>query len=161
MKLTPRYSAPKLIVGLLLPAVLSICTMHAAEVRLSDLPKKIGQGELDNQGREDREYTIITKTGTTYRDRGLIFTPDKVQLSSALMIPLGELAKIHIKHHKEWSDAIAAPGLAMCGDGDSLFTPPVIPLLAMLVVTAATAPVTISVEAVKRLLPAKVIKVKP
>jgi hypothetical protein len=88
MKLTPKYNASKLIIGLLMPAVLSICTMHAAEVRLSDLPKKIGQGKLDNQDREDREYTIITKTGTIYRDRGLIFTPDKIQLSSGLMIPL-------------------------------------------------------------------------
>jgi hypothetical protein len=114
---------------------------NAAEVRLSDLPKKIGQGKRDDQGIEDREYTIITKTGTAYRDRGLVFTPDKIELSSGLMIPLGELAKIRVKHHKEWSYAIAGPALAICGDGE------ILPVL--LVVTAATAPVTISVEAIR------------
>jgi hypothetical protein len=162
MKLTNRHNASKLIVRLLLPAVLSICTMHAAEVRLSDLPKKIGQGKLDNRDREDREYTVITKTGAIYRDRRLIFSPVNVELSSGPIIPLGELAKIRVKHHKEWLYAIGAPGLAMCGNGDILLTPLAIPLVPfLLVVTAATAPVTISVEAVKRLLPGKVIKVRP
>jgi hypothetical protein len=137
--------------------------MHAADtVRLSDLPERIGQGKLDNQGREDREYTIITKAGTTYRSRHVMFIAGKIELSSGLMIPIGDLAQIRVKHHKEWSYAIAAPGLAMCGDGEIFLTPLAIPLIpALLVVTAVTAPVTISVEGVKRLLPAKVITVKP
>lgn len=163
MKLIPRSNALKLAAGLLLPAVLLTSPVHAADtVPLFALSTKIGHGKLGNQGQEDREYTLITKAGTTYRSRGLTVGRDTVELSPGLKIPLGDVAEIKIKHRLEWQSAIEAPASAIVGEAYIFPTPVGLVLVpVLLAVTAVGAPVTIAMEGIKRLLPAKVITVQP
>ena len=144
--------------------IASVSTIHAADaVGRSDLGKAVGQGKLDSEDREDREYTLITRNGTAYRSRHLVFLgSDKILVSTGVLVPFGDVAKIQIKHHKEWGEAIGQPARVLPAGEDLIFSPLLIPWLAgALLITGATAPVTVAAEGIRRLLPAKVITVKP
>ena len=140
-----------------MPAILSTSTLFAADaVQWDDLQKQV-------KGR-DNTYTVVTKSGGTYKGRDLIFGPTDVKFAdSGPSIARDQVTEIWIRHDKRWAETIGAPADAILPhDGELLLTPLVIPLIpVMLGITAASAPVTLAIEGIRRLLPATVIKVAP
>ena len=147
----------KQLVALVLAPILAISSAQAADaVRWEDLPKKIGTGNA-------REYTIVTKDGNTQKGLALDFSPKGVRLNlAAPVIPWDEVAEIRVHHHQRMSDAAAAPAARVFRDVQESWLLFFWALFPALVVTyGATAPPAIAVEAVRRMLPDKVIKVAP
>ena len=155
--------------GLLL--TLSCAMAQAGEdVKWSDLPQRIGHGKMRSDGREDRQYRVITKTGQTYNGNQLTFWPESVVVgSNPAAIPREQVAEIRIRRDKRLTDALMAPASAIvCGisgpcDGEWIFHP--LEMLTAItigpVVWVATAPVVLPIEGIRRLLPDKVFKVAP
>jgi len=150
----------------------SFSTVQASgDVRWTDLPKKIGRGKVRSDGREDRQYRVVTKDGLVHAGHKLIFSPNGVRLSdSSATIQREQVAEITVHRDARLRDALVAPGSALftLGVGHdeywlfswrALLLPVLIP--ATLVVMAAAAPVVLPVHAVKRHLPDKVIRVAP
>lgn len=72
-------AASRITAGLLLPALLSLSTIHAAEIiAWSDVAGLIGQ--------QDADYTVVTKNGVTLRDRRLIYSPLGVFLADSRLV---------------------------------------------------------------------------
>jgi hypothetical protein len=151
-------------------SVLSFSTAQAAEgVRWVDLPKKIGRGKIRSDDREDRQYRVVTKDGLTQVGHKLIFSPTDVRLTdSGPSIPREQVVEIRIHRDRRISDALLAPGsavfLAAVGKDEYwifswrvLLVPVLVPVT--LGVVAAAAPVSLSVEAIRRRLPDKVVRV--
>jgi hypothetical protein len=141
---------------LLLPAIFSVSTLQAAEmIAWSDLPREVGS--------QDREYSVVTRAGDTFRGRSLVFSPLGVRVTeSGPWIPRGQVTEVRIPRYRLWKDALSAPagilaGAAIFPNAAAL----AIVAIPMVGITAASAPVVVVVEGVKRLLPAKVIKVAP
>jgi hypothetical protein len=167
MKHTRRPAILRVAVSLLLPAILS-STLHAAKaVPWDDLPKKVGKGKLLPDGREDREYTIVTKTGETLRGRTPIFGPSGVNFSAeGPTIPREQVAAIRIRHHISWGaifePAVFAAGMLACQAWLGSSYPEVWLLTPVaLAVAVVGPPVQAVIESGRRLVPAKVIKVAP
>jgi hypothetical protein len=161
--------------SVLVPAMLSLSTAQAADaVQWIDLPKKIGKGKMRTDGREDRQYRVVTKDGQIYAGYRLLFGPASVRLSdSGPQIPREKVTEIQIHRDGRLRDALFAPGgeamalilKPVCG-GDLDYCLPLllfVPLLApvALGVSAAAAPIVLPIQGIKRLLPDKVIKVAP
>lgn len=165
MKPNARHFASRITAGFLVPAILSMPLAQAAEgVAWTDLPKQIGKGKLRSDGREDRDYHVVTKAGVTYSGHQLLFGPDEVRLNEAgPAIPREQVTEIRYRSNERVSDALVAPaGAFVSGDPSIVFGPLgliVMPILAG--VTAAAAPVVLSVQGVKWLLPDTVVKVAP
>jgi hypothetical protein len=153
-------------------SVLSFSTAQAAEgVRWVDLPKKIGRGKIRWDDREDRQYRVVTKDGLTHVGRPIIFSPNDVWLGeSGPTMPREQVVEIRIHRDALLSDALLAPGRALFssvdgggGGGYDFGIGPWELLLLPVVygVVGAAAPVTLSVEAIRRRLPDKVVRVAP
>jgi hypothetical protein len=70
------------IVGLLVPALLSLSTAWAADsVPWADLAKAIGHGKMRSDDREDREYRVVTKAGISYVGQRLFIGPNGVSFA--------------------------------------------------------------------------------
>jgi hypothetical protein len=150
-------AASKIAAGLLLPAMLSLGTARAAETRTwPELPDKIG-----NQG---ADYSVVTKTRENFRGRQLAFNPLRVFVAGPDSIVAQEqVAEIHIRHHESWKEVIVAPAAHMIASAPSMISPVGIWFLvpAGAGVTVVTAPFTLAIEGLRRLLPAKVIQLAP
>jgi hypothetical protein len=146
----------KQLIALVLTPILAISSAQAADaVRWVDLPKKIGTGKA-------REYTVTTRDGNTKKGTTLAITPTGIQLGdSSPIISREEVAQVRVHHHQHILDAAGAPTESAFADSGEgwLISPVMIPF--MCVVYAATAPPAMAVEAVRRMLPDKVIKVAP
>jgi hypothetical protein len=155
----------KLIAGLLVPAILSFA---ADLVQWSDLPQKIGHGKMRSDGREDREYRVVTKDGMIHKGYTLILRQREVQVGAAgLPIPREQVTEIRIHRNRLLWDALIAPSSAvldpMCSSDSYCFPGPwtVLLLPVALGADAAAAPFILPMEAIKRLLPDKVFRVAP
>ena len=68
--------------ALLVPAMMSLSMAQAAEpVQWTDLPKKIGRGKMRSDGREDRQYRVVTKDGMVHAGYVLTFSATDVKVS--------------------------------------------------------------------------------
>ncbi|HXP85010.1 MAG TPA: hypothetical protein VN841_09835 [Bryobacteraceae bacterium] len=164
-----RRSALQIVASLLLPAILS-STLHASEtIPWPDLPEKIGQGKLLSNlkaDKEDREYTIVTKTGDAYRGRMLFFGPAGVSLTDPVRsVERERVAEIRFRHHASWGATFAPIRFAaeLVGATATGYLPPVMWLVTPIVMGGAVAatPVVAVMEGGRLLAPAKVFKVKP
>lgn len=152
-------------------SVLSMSTAQAAEgVRWVDLPKKIGRSKMRSDGREDREYRVVTKDGLVHVGHRLTFSPTGVRPTDpGPAIPREQVVEIRIRRDGRLKDALLAPGAVLFSGLDSdhpllfigtfLLAPVLLPVA--LGVTAAAAPVVLPVEGIRRLLPDKVVRVVP
>jgi hypothetical protein len=170
MKANKRCFPSRVTALSLVLALLSFSSAQAAEAaRWVDLPKKIGRGKMRWDHREDRQYRVVTKDGQTHVGRKLIFSPTDVRLwESGASIPREQVVEIRMHRDALLSDALLAPARALfSGSGggggyDWGFDPWQLQLLPVaLAVVAAAAPLVLPVEAVKRRLPDKVIRVAP
>lgn len=164
MKRNSKSAASRVVAGLLLPAILSMSAMQAAEaVTWPDLPRKIGRGKLLPDMQEDRQYSIKTKSGKIHRGRKLIFSPVSVSFAdSGASIPREQVTEIRIHHHGSWTAASFVPADKMVGDGSVFLTPLVFPLIPLLIgVTLAAVPFAVATEGVRRLLPSKTVQIAP
>jgi hypothetical protein len=152
---------------LLVPAMLSLSTAHAAEpVQWNDLPQKLGRGKMRSDGREDRQYRVVTKDGVIHTGYALAFSARDVKVSpSEPAIPREQVTEIRIhRRHGPVSDALMAPaGKIFDNDDVGVFFSPLVLLFIPVAIgiTAVTAPIVLPIEGIKRLLPDKVIKVAP
>ncbi len=149
-------AASRIAAGLLLPAMLSLFTLHAETVKWSELPGMTNQ--------QDAGYSVVTKTGHTFRGRQLVFNPLGVFVAgSGSFISQEKVAAIRIRHHGSWKEALFTPAaIFLVGTASMLDRVAIVLLLPVCVgVTAATAPFTLATEGVRRLLPARVIKIAP
>ncbi|HEV8040423.1 MAG TPA: hypothetical protein VGP62_16260 [Bryobacteraceae bacterium] len=149
------------IAGLL---VLSLSMAHTAElVQWIDLPKKVGHGKMRSDGREDRQYRVVTKDAVIHAGYELVFSPRGVNVVSGPFIPREEVTEIRIHRDGRFSDALWAPGGAiasgLCRNDDLGFCLVLLGLPVDFGVSLAAAPITLPIEGIKRLLPDKVIKV--
>jgi hypothetical protein len=156
----------RLVAALLVPAMLSLSMAQAAEpVQWNDLPKKIGRGKMRSDGREDRQYRVVTKDGLVHTGYALTFSPVGVKVSlSEPSIPREQVAEIRIHRNGQLSDALDAPAVRVlepiCRNDDLGFC--VLPLIPLAIgIMAASAPIVLPIQGIKRLLPDKVIKVAP
>ena len=144
----------KQLVALVLTPILVISSAQAADaVRWEDLPKKIGNGKA-------REYTIVTKDGNTRKGQRLNFFPKVVSLDYKSYIPREDIAEFRIHHHQEMSEAALGPCGKLFGPIEWVVYIPPMALVMGATCIAMEPPATV-VEAVRRLLPDKVIKVAP
>jgi hypothetical protein len=149
--------------------VLSLSMAQAAEsVQWNDLPKKIGHGRMRSDGRENRQYRVVTREGVIHAGYELIFSPIGVKISpSGPLIPREQVMEIRIHRDGRFSDALWAPGgvivNGLCGNDDLgfCFLDPFV-LLSLPVdfgLSLAAAPITLPIEGIKHLWPDKVVKV--
>lgn len=176
--LVPTYAGlamkthSRLIALLLVLMLLSLSSTRAAEsVRWTDLPKKIGRGKMRADGREGRQYRVVTKDGLSHVGYKLMFGPNNVRLTdSGPSIPREQVAEIRIHRDGRLADALRAPGSALAsgliGSDEAwlvswkvLLLPVLIPVA--LGADAAAVPVVIPIHAIQRHLPDKVIRVAP
>lgn len=156
----------------LLTMMLSLSTLQAREpVTWNDLGKKIGHGRMRPDNREDREYRVITKDGAMHVGRPLYIQASGIRLGEAgLIIPREQVAEIRIHCDRRWRDALLTPGgvfFSFFVGSDEywilswrvLLLPALLP--ATVGVVAASAPVALPVEAIRRRLPDKVVRVAP
>jgi len=151
--------------------LLSLSTAWAADpVPWADLVKTIGHGKMRSDGREDREYRVVTKAGSGYVGHQIYIGPNGLSFApSGAIIPREQVAEIRIHRDARLSDALLSPGGkvfdSLCSGGDSycFLVSPIVFLLipAAIGITAAAAPFVLPIEGVKRLLPDRVIKVTP
>jgi len=132
----------------MVPVLLSLSTAQAAKpIQWKDLGKKIGHGRLGTDGREDREYRVMTKDGAMHADRRLHVFSTGIQLGEAgPMVSRDQVVEIRIHHHRPGLDILLAPAEALFsgvgeGDGSGYDFGPVDPWLLMLV------PVALGVDA--------------
>jgi hypothetical protein len=117
----------------------------------------------------DLEYSIVTKTGETYRGQWLIFSPwgTASVTDSGPSFSGEEVAEVRIRHHLPWGEAFALPVVKLVdeidGSEERLLPSPVVYLFApvLIGVGVATAPVVAVVEGIRRMRPARVIKIVP
>jgi hypothetical protein len=158
----------KLIAGLLMPAMLSLA---AEPVQWSDLPKKIGHGKMRSDGREDREYRVVTKDGAIHKGHAFIFSSVGVKVeASGPFIPREQVAEIRIHRDRKLRDALIAPTsliltpIVGSDDGFQLLItwPLLIPGIPLAFgVNAAAIPLILPTEGIRRLLPDEVFEVAP
>jgi len=152
--------------ALLLPAILSVSTLQAAEtVAWADLPKKVGAQ------RGDRDFTVTTNTGESYHSRTHLFSFSGVSLAEPdRSVPRDQIAEIRIHHRVPWKDAFLTAPAVVCvplflglSADDTAARVVTLVLLApvALGVGLAAAPFVAVIEGGQRLAPAKVIKVAP
>ena len=168
MKIAAKRVISRINVGLLISTTLSLTTAVARDaVPWTDLPKKIGHGKMRTDEREDRQYRVVMKDGSTHFGYKIIFSSNGVRLdTSGPELPRDQIVEIGIHRDGLLTDEIFTPARkfmpAARDDYDIrplLLMPVLLPFL--LGVTAATAPVVLPIQGVKRLLPDKVIKVAP
>ncbi len=174
MTRNPRLTAFRLVAGALLPAILSVSTLQAAEtVRWAELPSKLWHDKPPYGVTADREYSIVTKTGEIYRGRKLVFSPWNTAsvTDSGPSFSGEEVAEVRIRHHLPWGEAIALPVFKVVfkvvdeidGSEERLLPSPAVYLSVpvLIGVGVATAPVVAVVEGIRRMRPARVIKIVP
>jgi len=155
MNTTTFRRTSRIVAGCLLPAILSMSTAQAAQlVAWKDLRAKVGTDI-------HHEYRVITKTGARFGPGNIEITAEGINLSTGDTVPRAQVAEIRIHHVKKWSDAMAAPGVAMVESSGENIELAVFLLPVLIITTIAAVPVTLSVEGIRRLLPDKVIKVAP
>lgn len=154
-----RIVAPLMASMLLLSSV-----VEAADVRWEDLPKKLGRSKVRSDGRGDPVYRVVTKDGGIAVGYELILSPDGIQLaSSRSRIPREDVTEIQIHRDGILLDALLAPNNKLFGEEHLLllFNPWSLALLPVFTGTfCLSALVVLPVQAVKRLLPDKVIRMK-
>jgi hypothetical protein len=154
----------RIVAGLL---VFSLSMAQAAElVQWNDLPKKIGHGKMRSDGREDRQYRVVTREGVIHAGYELIFSPIGVKISpSGPLIPREQVTEIRIHRDGGFSDALWAPGgvigSGLCRNDDLGFCLVLLGRPVDFAVSLAAAPITLPIEGIRHLLPDKVIKVTP
>jgi hypothetical protein len=165
-----KTNKPRITAALLVPAMLSLSMAQAAQpVPWDDLPKNIGRGKMRSDGREDRQYRVVTKDGLVHAGYALTFSPVGVKVSPLEpSIPREQVREIRIHRDQLLSDALKAPAARvfdpLCHSEVSCFIlgPFVLPLIPVAIgITAGAAPIVLPIEGIKRLLPDKVIKVAP
>ncbi len=121
---------------------------------------------------QDTDYTVVTKNGVTLRDRRLIYSPLGLFLAdSGSFVRREQVVEIRVSRHREsFAHAFFAPGGKMLHAIDppsgqdwyiptyAVFFLPVL-LPAVLAIDATAAPFTLPAEGVRRLRPARVIRV--
>jgi hypothetical protein len=158
------------ITSLLVPAILSLSTASAADpVLWTELAKTVGHGKMRSDGREDREYRVVTRAGIGYVGHQIYVGPHAVSLGPAgPVVPREQVAEIRIHRDALLWDSLTTPGGKVfdpiCSGGDFCFL--VSPIVFLLIpvaigITAAAAPFVLPIEGLKRLLPDRVIKVTP
>jgi hypothetical protein len=145
--------------------VLSLSMAQAAEsVQWNDLPKKIGRAKMRSDGRENRQYRVVTREGVIHAGYELIFSPSGVKICpSGPLIPREQVTEIRIHRDGRFSDALWAPGGAIAKglcQGDDFGFCFVLGLPIDLGLSLAAAPITLPIEGIKHLLSDKVIKVQ-
>jgi len=159
------------IAGWLVPAILSLSAAHAANTILwDDVPKKLGHGKMRSDGREDRQYLVVTKDGQAHVGYKLIFRANEITLGDGgQSYSRDQVKEIHIRHDGRWSDALLAPASApfrndQTGIGAAIWlcTPlALIGVPVLLGITAAAAPIVLSIHVIKKTLPDRVIQIAP
>jgi hypothetical protein len=168
MKTTKQRFVSRTIAGLLLPAMLSLSTVQAADaVQWNDLPKKIG-GKMRTDNPDRHQYWVVTKDGQMYAGSALFFGPRSVGFTeSGPAILREQVTEIRIHRYGSLLEALFRPAASITeggGGGEYGFGDPFDLLLlvfAGLTITAVAAPIVLPIEGVKRLLPDRVIKVAP
>src|SRR5208282_1016819 len=110
MTRNPRLTAFRLVAGALLPAILSVSTLQAAETaRWAELPSRICKLQTDCP--EDREYSITTKDGQTFRGQELGFdrTGGVRVKRVGPSIPGAQVAEVRTRHRMPWIAALLLP----------------------------------------------------
>jgi hypothetical protein len=117
MKNSTRTFTLKAIAGLLVPVTLSCSIAQAAEtVPWNDLPEKIGKGKMRTDGREDRQYRVVTTAGVTHSGYNLAFTPGDVKVTPPdVTIPREQVKEIRIARDPRLRDALFTPGVVAGG----------------------------------------------
>ncbi len=113
---------------------------------------------------QDAGYSVVTKTGHTFLGRQLVFNPLGVFVAGpGSFISREQVAAIRISHHRSWKGAVFTPAaIIFVSAGSALDRVAIVLLLPVCVgVTAATAPFSLATEGVRRLRPARVIKIAP
>jgi hypothetical protein len=156
--------------------MLGLTTLQAAtEVQWLDLQSKIGHGKKGPDGREDRQYRVVTKDAHTHVGYKIIFTSADVRVADTdPAIPREQVKEIRVRRAVSFWDALFGPAAAFFsasgafdnGGGGSwdfgidpvqiIFLLPV-----ALAVTAVAAPFALPSDAVKRFRPDKVFRVAP
>jgi len=57
--------------------VAAMLSFAAESVQWSDLPQKIGHGKMRSDGREDREYRVVTEEGAIHKGYALFFPANR------------------------------------------------------------------------------------
>lgn len=155
----------KIAARLLLPVILSLSTVQAAET--------VTWSELAKIAQKDQDYSILTKAGETFRGRQLMVGPSGVRFAeSGTAIPREQVAEIHIRHHDSFGHALLAPAGKLFHEINPasgqdwyfptyavLFLPVLLPVA--LGIDVAATPFTAAAESARRLRPATVITVAP
>ncbi len=127
---------------------------------------------MRSDGREDREYSVVTKDGVVHKGYALTFSSIGVKVeASGSFIPREQVTEIRIHRDRKLWDALIAPSGPLLKplvggddeDGRILFTwPLLLPAIPVaLAVDVAAAPLVLPIEGIKHLLPDKVFKVAP
>ena len=170
MKMTAWRSTRRIIAACLVQATFSFATARAETVPWADLPAKLGLDKTPPYNLHGRHYSVGTKDGSIQAGGELLFGPKGVQLTDAgPTIPREQVSEIRIRRHRAWLDALGAPGIRFVNGiifktctNEEYCILLVLALIPVAVgVSAAAAPVVLPVEAVKTLLPDRVIQVAP
>jgi hypothetical protein len=150
----------RIAVGLMIPALLWVPVMQAAElVRWEDLPRKISSRPLSTQ------YRIVTKRGDSHVGFDPVFSPSDVRFrESSSPIPREDVAEIRIHPVREpWWELLFFIAEAPIGAELVGLDPFLAIVLEPVAVAAAiaAAPIILPIEGVKRLLPDRVLKIAP
>ena len=167
MKANSRHFASRSIAVLL-----SLSAAWAADpVPWADLAKIIGHGKMRSDGREDREYRVVMKSGISHVGHQLFIGRNGLSFApSGAIIPREQVAEIRIHREALLWDALKKPGGTvfdpLCSGGGGVLCLLIGPFVLLLIpvaigITAAAAPIVLPIEGIKRLLPDRVIKVTP
>ena len=169
MKMTAWRSTRRIIAACLVQATFSFATARAEAVPWANLPARLGLDKPPYNS-HGRQYSVVTRTGAIHNGGELFFGPQGLQLLDAgPTIPREQVSEIRIRRHRAWLDALGAPGIRFVNGiifktctNEEYCILLVLALIPVAVgVSAAAAPVVLPVEAVKTLLPDRVIQVAP
>jgi hypothetical protein len=139
-------------------------TAQAAErIRCEEIPNRVGPLL------EGRRATVVTTEGKRYKGAGFRVEPDQVSLYVGVQdIPFEHIKRIEVErnrtHFFEFTElsgvAIVVAPVAVCNfdTGCAVLVAPVVSSIAI-VVTVGSAPVTLIVDGVSRLLPSRVFEI--
>lgn len=165
-------SAARTLAIFLIQTTLSLSTAQASEnVAWSELSQKIERDDARSAMPEDHQYRVRTKDGKTHTGHAFILSPSGVRVDvTGPPILREQVTEITVRRTKSLLHEIFAPagavvGGAVCGASDGYcFPSPVMVILVLpvaLAITAAAAPITLSIHGIRKLLSGKTYKVAP